>query len=109
MNVTDAEHNAMLCADRKWQFALARSAMRERKLHSECFASQTKPTVSDVELLSLGEVQVVRRPPTDGRPAQIVTRGPILAKRNNCCQAIYAETTLPWHSSVWLLHSCMRA
>ena len=63
----------------------------------------------DVEFLFLGDVQVVRRPLMDGRPAQTVTRGPVLAKRNNCCQAICAAARLLRNSSVWLLHSCLKA
>jgi hypothetical protein len=61
--------------------------MRERRLNSEAYASPASQSVSDRRVFFLGKVQVVRRPPKDGRPAQPVTDIPVAAEQPDFHQA----------------------
>jgi hypothetical protein len=79
--------SATLCGEQQTIVSLASSIALERRLDSECFASTAAPTASEKELLFRGKVQVVRRPPKDGRPAQPVTGTPVAAEQPDFHQA----------------------
>ena len=93
----------------KTVLSLACSTMLERRLDSDCFASQAELTVREKEVLFRGKVQVVRRPPADGRPALAVKRGPAVDEAHVFLHENCFATRLTWHSTMRLLNSCMRA
>jgi hypothetical protein len=68
-------------------FALASGTALERRLDSECLASPVAPMASEKKLLFRGKAQVVRRPPKDGRPAQLVTCIALVAEQPDLHQA----------------------
>jgi hypothetical protein len=105
----DGYTSATTRGEQRAVFSLASSSVLERRLDSECLASPAVPTVSETELLARGKVQVVRRPPKDGRPVQTVTRGPTAEKARSQQHEACSATRFLQCGSERKLYSCKRA
>jgi hypothetical protein len=87
MMTNEGYPSATFCGEQQTVLSLACGTALERRLDSECLASPVAPMVSEKKLLLRGKVQVVRRPPKDGRPAQLVTCLALAAEQPDFHQA----------------------